>query len=376
MRAKKSKEPIKIRFKELADGNKSIYLDIYKDGLRKYEFLKLYIIPEKTPFDKQQNKVTMDAANAIKARRIIELTNDAAGIKSKKAVFDKMLLSELMQIYADERARKGQSLARTTVIRATALHLDDYKPGARLKDIDLDFCKGFAEYIRKATVLGGKKIRQSSASAYFVTFNSAINLAVRRGFMENNPILKMESDDKPRRNKTQRDFLTLDELNKMIATPAKDSVKLPFLFSCFTGLRYGDIVNLQWGNIIEDGEVLKVRTITEKTQTPVFIPIPNAETILPQRGTARNTDFVFRTLVNSNTNRNMKNWADAAGIDGKHITFHTARHTYATLLLTKGADLYTVSKLLGHSTIKTTQIYAEIIDKKKEEAANLLQGLI
>ena len=72
----------------------------------------------------------------------------------------------------------------------------------------------------------------------------------------------------------------------------------------------------------------------------------------------------------------MKNWADAAGIDGKHITFHTARHTYATLLLTKGADLYTVSKLLGHSTIKTTQIYAEIIDKKKEEAANLLQGLI
>ena len=300
--AKKSKEPIKIRFKELADGNKSIYLDIYKDGRRKYEFLKLYIIPEKTPFDKQQNKATMDAANAIKARRIIELTNDAAGIKSKKDVFDKMLLSELMQIYADERARKGQSLARTSVIRATALHLEDYKPKARLKDIDLDFCKGFAEYIGKATVLGGKKIRQSSANSYFLTFNSAINMAVRRGFMENNPILKMEPDDKPRRNKTQRDFLTLDELKKMIATPAKEIVKLPFLFSCFTGLRYSDIVNLQWGNIVEDGGILKVQTITEKTQTPVFIPIPNAETILPQRGTARNTDFVFRTLSNSNTN--------------------------------------------------------------------------
>lgn len=376
MRAKKSKEPIKIRFKELADGNKSIYLDIYKDGRRKYEFLKLYIIPEKTPFDKQQNKATMDAANAIKARRIIELTNDAAGIKSKKDVFDKMLLSELMQIYADERARKGQSLARTSVIRATALHLEDYKPKARLKDIDLDFCKGFAEYIGKATVLGGKKIRQSSANSYFLTFNSAINMAVRRGFMENNPILKMEPDDKPRRNKTQRDFLTLDELKKMIATPAKEIVKLPFLFSCFTGLRYSDIVNLQWGNIVEDGGILKVQTITEKTQTPVFIPIPNAETILPQRGTARNTDFVFRTLSNSNTNRNIRNWADTAGIDGKLITFHTARHTYATLLLTEGADLYTVSKLLGHSTIKTTQIYAEIIDKKKEKAANLLQGLI
>ena len=89
-RAPKAKEPIRIRLKQLSNGNQSIYFDFYKDGKRWYEFPKLYLIPENTPFDKEQNKQTLQAANAIKAQRIIEITNDIAGIKNTQR--GKMLL--------------------------------------------------------------------------------------------------------------------------------------------------------------------------------------------------------------------------------------------------------------------------------------------
>jgi integrase len=375
MKAKKAKEPIRIRFKELTDGNKSIYLDIYRDGKRRYEFLKLYLIPEKTPFDKQQNKATMDAANAIKAQRVIELANNEAGIRGKND-FGKMYLYDLMQLYAGERDSKGQSKSNADSIKAVALHLKEFSANTRLQDVDLDFCKEFARYIQTVQIKGGKQISVGGARAYFVLFNAALNLAVRRGFIESNPIAKMELEEKPSKPNSQRDYLTEEELRALISTPCKANVKKPFLFSCFVGLRFGDIKRLEWSNIVIENGVKKVRVTTQKTKKPVLIPIPNAGEILPERGNAKDDDFVFDTVSNVMTNQRLAKWSEAAGIKGKHITFHTARHTYATLLLTKGADLYTVSKLLGHTEIATTQIYTEIIDKKKEEAANLLNGLI
>ena len=379
MKAKKAKEPVRIRFKELADGNKSIYLDIYKDGKRKYEFLKLYLIPQKTPFDKQQNEATMRAANAIKAQRIIELANGTAGIIDH-GKSGKMLVADLFDLYADHRAKQsqkeGHSLARSKNIKVVLNHIQDYKPNAKLQEIDKDFCKGFADFIQTVVVMGGKHIGKGTAHAYFSIFNAALNFAVKRGLIPTNPIVLLDVDDKPKANNAGRDFLTTEELKQLIATPSKDKIKMPFLFSCFTGLRFGDIMQLDWGNIVEENGTVKVRIITQKTQKPVFIPIPNAAEILPDRGTAKDGDLVFERISNLHANKNLRRWTESAGIKGKNITFHTARHTYATMLLTKGADLYTVSKLLGHSEIRTTQIYAEIIDKKKEEAANLLNGLI
>jgi len=96
---------------------------------------------------------------------------------------------------------------------------------------------------------------------------------------------------------------------------------------------------------------------------------------MPLRGDATATDLVFASLPTEPAmNRTLKAWAERAGIE-KNLTLHTARHTYATTLLTKGADLYTVSKLLGHSEVATTQIYAKIVDKKKVDAVNLLDNL-
>lgn len=379
MRAKKAKEPVRIRFKELADGNKSIYLDIYKEGKRKYEFLKLYLIPEKTPFDKRQNKVTIEAANAIKAKRIIELTNGQAGI-TPTANESKLLLSDLMDLYSESRAanstKHGHGISRSKQIAVVASHLRNFNQAVMLKDIDKDFCIGFSNYIQGVTVYGGKHIGKGTANGYFAIFISALNYAVKMGFISSNPASMLESDQKPQKHSAERGYLTREELIKLMETPKQERTKFPFLFSCFTGLRFVDVMGLTWANIVQSGNGLCVSYTAQKTGKKEIVPIPmeNVSVILPER-TGKENDFVFERWSDKGINQSVDKWAKEAGIK-KHITFHTARHTYATLLLTQGADLYTVSKLLGHSEIKTTQIYAEIIDRKKEEAASLLNGLI
>ena len=100
----KVKEPIRLRMKELADGSKSLYLDIYRDGKRTYEYLKMYIIPETDSNARKQNQVTMNAANAIKSKRIIELTNGEAGIENREKVF----LLDWMETYKENQAKRGK----------------------------------------------------------------------------------------------------------------------------------------------------------------------------------------------------------------------------------------------------------------------------
>lgn len=379
MKTKKAKEPVRIRFKELTDGNKSIYLDIYHEGKRKYEFLKLYLIPEKTPFDKQQNRVTMNSANAIKAQRIIELTNGKAEIIDRTEL-GKMFLSDLMKQYGDSRKensiKRGHGLSRSKQIAVVASHLQEFRPKAKVKDVDKDFCNEFSNYIQNVIVYGGKHIDKGTAHTYFRIFVSVMNYAVRLGIINVNPTTLMEAEQKPAKKTSERSYLTKEELSKMIDTPKQERTKQPFLFSCFTGLRFVDVMGLTWENIVTSGNGICVSYTAQKTGKKEMVPIPigNATMILPKR-TSKETDFVFDRWSNKGMNQSVEKWAKEAGIK-KHVTFHTARHTYATLLLTQGADLYTVSKLLGHSEIKTTQIYAEIIDKKKEEAASLLNGLI
>ena len=111
----------------------------------------------------------------------------------------------------------------------------------------------------------------------------------------------------------------------------------------------------------------------QKPPTPIYQPLSeSAMSWLPERGDASSSNAVFGTLpALARINLMLKVWAKDAGVT-KHISFHTSRHSFATMMLTLGADLYTTSKLLGHSNVKTTQIYAKIVDSKKVEAVNLL----
>ena len=170
---------------------------------------------------------------------------------------------------------------------------------------------------------------------------------------------------------SERGFLTYDELKALANTPCEIPVLgNAFLFSASTGLRWSDIEKLTWHEVQHSKEMgYYIRFRQKKTKGLETLPFSeNAFNLLPKQ--EPDMDLVFGNLKYSAWyNVKLKQWIMKAGIS-KNITFHSARHTYATLQLTLGTDIYTVSKLLGHKNISTTQIYAKVIDEKKRVAAN------
>lgn len=171
----KVKEPIRLRTKELANGSKSLYLDIYRNGKRTYEYLKMYLIPETDRNARQQNETTMAAANAIKSKRIIELTSGEAGIMNHK---DKVYLLDWMQLYKEEQKKRGKK--NIGQIKSVTGILKEYA-GERftLNQIDLTFCHGYIDYMLTNYRPKGKPISASTRNTYYQIFNGALNAAVR-----------------------------------------------------------------------------------------------------------------------------------------------------------------------------------------------------
>ncbi|MBR6018100.1 MAG: site-specific integrase [Paludibacteraceae bacterium] len=379
----KAKEPVRLRFKQLANGNKSIYLDIYQNGKRQYDFLKLYIIPERTATDRTQNEQTLRAANAIKSQRVIELAKGTAGLTPQQG--NKILLVEWLLNYPRTQAQQSNKLRLLDAATAKALELFAGK-STKLADADRDFCAGFAHFLTNTYKGRTGALTASSARAYYVRFVCALNVAVRNGIIAQNPNTQLCSSDKIKVPASQRCYLTKEELQRVIeAQPdydqrymaAAQATKQAFLFCCFCGLRISDVRRLTWANIAESKGKKRIEIRMQKTQEMLYVPISQqAQAYMPERGAAADGDKVFCNLANSyeTISAHVRQLAAAAGIN-KHVTFHTARHTFATLLLTEGADLYTTSKLLGHADITTTQIYAKIVDAKKQEAVSLLDNI-
>lgn len=148
------------------------------------------------------------------------------------------------------------------------------------------------------------------------------------------------------------------------------------MFACFCGLRISDVEGLTWGSIVEVDGMKQIEMKMHKTRCQLYLPLSaQAEQWMPERGDAKPTDSIFPGMPSRYcTYRNLQRWAKDAGIT-KRVSFHTSRHTFATMMLTLGADLYTTSHLLGHTKITTTQIYAKIVDAKKVEAVNLVNNI-
>lgn len=370
----KVKEPIRLRMKELANGSKSLYLDIYRDGKRSYEYLKMYIIPETDDNARRQNAATMTAANTIKSRRIIELTNGEAGIKradNKETV----LLLDWLNTYMENQQKRGKKDGHQ--IKVAIQILKDYA-GERvtMEQVDKAFCQGYIDYLLTEYRPQGKPVSRFTAQNYYRVLNGALNAAVRADVIKLNPFTKIGNSDKIRRPESKREYMTIEELRALIATPMKnEAVKQAYLFSCFCGLRISDIIGLKWGNVYVDNGQYRLEVVMQKTKEPIYLPLsPEALRWMPERGEKTAEDAVFDLPSVTHVNILLKPWAKAAGID-KRFSFHTARHTFATMMLTLGADLYTTSKLLGHTDVKMTQVYAKIVNRKKDEAVNLVNGL-
>ncbi len=367
----KVKEPIRLRMKALSDGSKSLYLDVYRNGKRTYEYLKMYIIPETDNNARKQNQVTMDAANAIKSKRIIELTNGEAGIKTR----DKVYLLDWMETYKENQAKRGKKDG--SQIRVTIRILKEYA-GERmtLDQIDKAFCQNYLDYLITEYRPNGKRVSNYTLHTYYRVLNGALNAAVRADVLRTNPFTKISNSDKIRIPESKRSYMTIEELRTLIATPMEnEEVKRAYLFSCFCGLRISDIINLKWKDVFSDRGQYRLAVSMQKTKEPIYLPLsPEALKWMPKRGGKTDDDTVFDLPSPTYVNVLLKSWAKAAGIN-KKFSYHTSRHTFATMMLTLGADLYTTSKLLGHADVKMTQVYAKIINQKKDDAVNLVNGL-
>lgn len=381
MAEKKIKEPIRIRQKKLENGNISLYLDIYRNGKRSYEFLKLYLIPERTRQDKEANKSTMQLANSIKAKKIVEMQNNEYGFKSEykqNALFYDYYRSMCnKRLGAESRGNWGNWYS-------CLHHLLKYEPNERITfaEITPAWVQGFRDYLDNEAVAWGhdfrkrikdKPLARNSKLSYFNKLKACLNQAFDERVIPINPIRGIEGF-KP--DEGTRMYLTIDEVRKLAQTDCEyPRIKDAFLFSCLTGLRRSDILKLTWSEVFNQGDFTRIIFKQKKTQGREYLDITEqAAELMGERGEAN--EHIFTDIHSPTcTNKTIQEWVYRAGID-KKITFHCGRHTFATMMLDLGVDIYTVSKLLGHRDLSTTQIYAKVIDKNKQKAVANIPNIL
>lgn len=363
----------------MKNGYQSIYLDCYHDGRRSYEYLKLYLVPETDEAAVRQNAAAMRKAEAALKGRLRELKKQPT--VNKRLVPEDvpqadLTLSEWLARFKEiQRSRGVKDLYAIDRLRGIIAGMGGGE--VKLKAVDKDFCLSFMEYLKTGCrTASGQPLKSKTVFNRQCTLITALNVAVREGLIPSNPMNRLSRHERAKTSKGKREYLTIDEVKALIATPCqREDIKRSYLFACNCGLRLGDVRKLKWGDITKDGNRWLLSAVMNKSAKPVHIPLGvQARRWLPQGGKRQKREadgLVFGSLPSdTHINAHLKAWAEKAGIT-KAVTYHTSRHTFATMLLTLGADLYTVSKLLGHSQIKNTQIYAEIINRRKDEAVNL-----
>lgn len=211
-------------------------------------------------------------------------------------------------------------------------------------------------------------------------FRSALKWAEDNEKISKTPFRKLDDNDKDlfKAPKSNRTYLTIEEVGKMSTNNIleNEQTKQAFLFACFTGLRLSDIRSFKWSDIQVSGGTWFRDFKQKKTGERLILPISNeAKKWMPKRIDGTDTIFYKLPKANCELNRQIKKWAKAAGVD-KYVTFHTSRHTFATMLLTVDVDIYTTSKLLGHTNLATTKIYADLVEQKKVDGVNALNGVL
>lgn len=378
---------VKLRDKKISKGRKSLYLDFYPpiphpetgEPTRR-EFLGLYLFEKpKTPIDKRHNTETVQIAESIRQKRENFLNKPEIYDQYEK---EQLIIQEQGQLcfveYFEKLAnkRKGSNHDNWT----SALQYLKTFTNESLKFIDLNekFLEDFKEYLltTKSNKSSKTTLSQNSAVSYFNKVKATLKQAYKDGILQTDLNVKV-SPIKP--EETRREYLTFEELNSLVKTDCNNPLlKRAALFSALTGLRFSDIKKMTWSEleyIKEQGYFLKFSQ--QKTKGVEDLPI-SEQAYSFTNGTANPKDMkqdkaVFEGLkYSAYHNKHLFQWIGAAGIT-KDITFHCFRHTFATLQLFNGTDIYTISKMLGHKDLKTTLIYAKIVDEVKRKASNSIQ---
>ncbi len=365
----------------LADGRVSLYLRYnygsVSDGEgivkvdRVKESLRLYLINNpRTPIERQQNKDTLELAQEIKKDRGRQFLEDKEGYKFKQNGIN------LFQYFASFIRQSG--VADKHVLEGALKNFQDFigeeypQFANRIepKNLSREMMERFAHYIED--VHTGEGVR-----TYWQRFKRLINYAVDKGVIKKSPCLKikvMNTNDI-----LGKDILSREELQQLFAThypKESETIRRAFALTCFTGIRHCDIASLSYGNIDYSNKLMTFRQSKVQHDSSVSgVPIPLNDTLLAIIGEkpegAKDSDLIFRLPSIEASNKALRHWTKRAGID-KHITWHCGRHSFATNLLSNGANIKVVSELLGHSSLKFTQKYVRALDDQKKAAINSL----
>ena len=374
--------PVKLRKSKIKNGF-SFYLDISHKGQRWTEWPNIKVTGnESTP----ENRDKIELAQKIRIERERELTVLGKGLPAE-LVRREMLFFD----FYDEQV-KLRNKASAGVYQQVRQKVEQYagKKPLTLKAIDKVWLKGFINFLKK------QGLHHNTQQQYFSFVSTVLNEAVAMEYLDYNPANKLPKSERPQRVFTPADYLTTEELLQFIHTPTTgvdEQLKQMFLFSCFTGLRISDCQRVKWEDIRRvnyDGEEQQVIMIKQKkVKTLVTVPLNlSALGVLQQRGADKienlepqspyifprwtgGADEVKTKKLGLLTTYYIKKWANQVGFT-RNCKFHLARHTFATRLIENGVDLYRVSKLLGHSSINATVIYAHVADATKIVAANKL----
>lgn len=367
----KAREPVRLRQKKLAGGGASLYLDTYVDGRRSYEFLRLYLVEEKSRTDKEKNRETLRLAAAVRAQRLVEVREGRYGLAPGRRT---AVNFRDYFVAAADKAKSRQTRNSWLACLRQAERYDPSLPRLTFADITPKWVDGFRQYLMDKAVAEGPRGRKgaqpprltaNSQSEYFRKLRACINRAYTEGVLADNPLRGIGNI---KGEESARMYLTVEELRKLAATECScRTVKDAFLFSCLTGLRYSDVERLRWGDIRREDRLDRLTFRQKKTGGQEYLDIsPQASELLGGRG--GDDDRPFADLPPRTTaSKVLKRWVEDAGIS-KDITFHCGRHTFAVMMLDLGTDIYTVSKLLGHRDVATTQVYAKVLDKNKRAA--------
>lgn len=353
------KQSVVLRRRTMPSGNVSLYLSIYQQGVRTYEYLHLYLIPERSRKDKEQNRQTLQLAEAIRAKRLVEVRNGAYGFHERS---EDLLLDYIRHIAS---TKTGSTRRRYNAMLAIVKSYERRR-SMLVADITTAWFNGFSAY------LDTQGLATNTRAVYVSTMRYCINEAYREGLLAANPIVGVRGAGYEETNRT---YLTIDEVRKLAETPCDNDVtKRAFLFGCLTGLRHCDIRALTWGDVTQLGEFTRVIYKQTKTHGQEYLDISEqAATLMGER--CGNDAPVFPLMHWSSVRKHLFSWVAAAGIN-KHVTFHASRHTFAVMMLELNTDIYTVSKLLGHRDVSTTQVYAHVLDKAKRDAVAKIPSVL
>jgi len=374
----------KLKQKKLSDGQISLYLEyylgytkVYDEKLdkevvranRKKEFLNLYLWSNpRTPVERQENKETLELARGIRTEREQQLNEDKTG-KRIKSSLNKVNFFDFLQSYINSYTKKDKRHFRRVLVQFRMFLNEEYpvyKNSIKPDQITNEMVVGFLEFLQS-------KFKGEGPHCLFKRFKKVVRFAVSKDLIIKNPCdgVFCKVDELA----LKKDVLSADEIVKLAETTyigQNNEIRRAFIFCCYLGIRFCDVRELQYKNVDYGNKFLKFEQMkTAGKSSSSWVELPLNDGLLSIIGTGEGEEKIFKLPSHTMCLKALRNWTNKAGIT-KHITWHSARHSCGVNILNSGANIKTVSAILGHTSLRMTERYVRAVDELKRNAIDSL----